>query len=296
MQALFIGHAYVDVTFLTDYMPTGDDKHVAQDYAISFGGNAVTAAFACAKLGIKPHLMVQQAPDRLGEMLDDMYTHYGIHTIQRPVQKSSLSLIMPNGNKRAIVRCREKNYLEPFDHNISLDGCQVLHVDGHQVDAALFYAKKCRELGIPVSLDGGSYLREGMKELLEYVDIAVVSELFCQQMHLPPAKAVANLLQRGVKVAAVTRGSAGVIWAEQGQEAQTLPAVKLPPDAVTDTSGAGDIFHGAYIFSMVQWPHHLWREHFSFASAAAAHAVQFLGNEESLPSLQQVQELLQSAA
>ena len=41
MQALFIGLTYIDVTFLTDRMPTGDEKHVASAYAVSFGGNAV---------------------------------------------------------------------------------------------------------------------------------------------------------------------------------------------------------------------------------------------------------------
>ena len=44
MQALFIGHAHIDVTFLSDLMPTGDEKLVASAYAVSFGGNAVTAA------------------------------------------------------------------------------------------------------------------------------------------------------------------------------------------------------------------------------------------------------------
>jgi hypothetical protein len=33
MQALFIGQTYIDVTFLTDRMPTGDEKHVASAYA-----------------------------------------------------------------------------------------------------------------------------------------------------------------------------------------------------------------------------------------------------------------------
>ena len=45
MQAFFIGQTYIDVTFLTDRLPTGDEKHVASAYAVSFGGNAVTAAF-----------------------------------------------------------------------------------------------------------------------------------------------------------------------------------------------------------------------------------------------------------
>lgn len=69
MQALFIGHTYIDVTFLTDRMPTGDEKHVAKDYAVSFGGNAVTAAFCCAKLGIKPDLIAPVADDWLGRIV-----------------------------------------------------------------------------------------------------------------------------------------------------------------------------------------------------------------------------------
>ena len=54
MEALFIGQTYIDVTFLTGRIPTGDEKIVAEDYAVSFGGNAVSAAFCCAKLGIVP--------------------------------------------------------------------------------------------------------------------------------------------------------------------------------------------------------------------------------------------------
>ena len=49
MEALFIGQAYIDITFLTDKLPTGDEKTLARDYAVSFGGNAVTAGFTCAK-------------------------------------------------------------------------------------------------------------------------------------------------------------------------------------------------------------------------------------------------------
>ena len=48
MESLFIGHAYIDVTMRADRVPSGDEKMVAEDYAVSFGGNAVTAA------GIRP--------------------------------------------------------------------------------------------------------------------------------------------------------------------------------------------------------------------------------------------------
>ena len=56
------------MTFLADELPTGDEKSVARDYAISFGGNAVTAAFCCARLGVAPDLLASVADDWLGRM------------------------------------------------------------------------------------------------------------------------------------------------------------------------------------------------------------------------------------
>ena len=61
----------------TDVIPTGDEKAVARDYAVSFGGNAVTAAFASAKLGIAPDLMSTVSTDWLGRMFIDMALSYG---------------------------------------------------------------------------------------------------------------------------------------------------------------------------------------------------------------------------
>ena len=114
MQALFIGQTYIDVTFITDHMPTGDEKHVASAYAVSFGGNAVTAAFCCAKLGIVPDLIATVANDWLGRMFQDMSAKYGISIHPRKVNASSLSFIMPKDGKRAIVRCRDDEHIHPF--------------------------------------------------------------------------------------------------------------------------------------------------------------------------------------
>ena len=61
-KVLFVGHTYIDVTFLTNRMPEGDKKYVAEDYAFSFGGNAVAAAFCCAKAGLgnRPAVRLRQ--------------------------------------------------------------------------------------------------------------------------------------------------------------------------------------------------------------------------------------------
>src|SRR5205823_5526810 len=130
MEALFIGQTYIDVTFVADHIPTGDDKDVARDYAVSFGGNAVTAAFCCARLGIPPDLLTSIADDWLGRMFLDMAAKYQVCVHPRKVRRSSLSFVMPKGGKRAIVRCRDDEYLHP-PPPLNLRGCRALHLDGH---------------------------------------------------------------------------------------------------------------------------------------------------------------------
>lgn len=288
MQALFIGQAYIDITFVTDALPTGDDKTVAREYAVSFGGNAVTAAFCCAKLGIAPDLLASVADDWLGRMFIDMAAKYGISVHHRKVAESSLSFVMPKGNQRAIVRCRDDNYKHPYPP-LHLTGCRALHVDGHQADAAIDYAKSCREAGILTSLDGGG-LRANTYELLEFIDVAVVAERLCEQMRLSPAEMLTYLRSRGCGVGGVTMGDRGMLWYHGGGEARLLPALAVPEDKIVDTNGAGDIFHGAYLYAFLTNPSGLWEDHFRFGRAAAAHAIQYLGNEASLPTVAQINE------
>lgn len=286
MQALFIGQTYIDVTFLTDHMPTGDEKYVAEKYVVSFGGNAVTAAFCCAKLGIVPDLIATKADDWLGRMFADMATKYGIRLHPRPVHSSSLSLIMPNHGKRAIVRCRDADYLTRFPE-IDLTGCRALHLDGHQPDAALFYAKRARAAGILTSLDGGG-LRGNTEEVLKFIDVAIVAERLCEQMELSPPAMLDYLKGCGCRIGGVTLGERGMIWYDESGTARTMPAIPIPQKLVIDTNGAGDVFHGAYIYSYLDDPSKTWETHFRFAQAASTHKIQHLGNEAGLPTLADV--------
>jgi sugar/nucleoside kinase (ribokinase family) len=283
MEALFIGQTYIDVTFLADHMPQGDEKSVASEYAVSFGGNAVTAAFCCAKLGIKPDLIATIADDWLGHMFLDMAAKYDIRLHSRKVEKSSLSFIMPKDGKRAIVRCRDDHYLTPFPA-LDTESCRVLHLDGHQADAAMFYAQRCRKAGIVTSLDGGG-LRTNTHELLTFVDVAMVAERFCQQMDKTPAGMLDYLKGRGCKIGGVTQGERGILWYDDSGEVRRLPALGLPQSRVRDTSGAGDVFHGAYVYSYLAHPKQSWEKHFQFAQRAAVFKIQHLGNEAGLPTL-----------
>jgi sugar/nucleoside kinase (ribokinase family) len=288
MQALFIGQAYIDITFLADALPTGDEKTVARDYAVSFGGNAVTAAFCCAKLGLKPDLLASVADDWLGRMFIDMAARYGVSLHHRKVGESSLSFVMPKAGQRAIVRCRDDRYVHPYPP-LNLGGCRALHVDGHQPDAALDYAKACRDAGILTSLDGGG-LRSNTHDVLGFIDIAVVAERLCEQMQLKPGEMLQYLRSRGCHVGGVTMGSHGLLYYQGTEGERIMPALDVPAERIIDTNGAGDIFHGAYVYSCLTSPSATWDDHFRFARAASAHAIQHLGNEASLPTLADINE------
>ena len=212
MEALFIGQTYIDLTFITDRMPTGDEKHVASAYAVSFGGNAVTAAFCCAKLGI----------DWLGRMYQDMTARYGIPVHPRKVPTSSLSFIMPKDGKRAIVRCRDDEHVHPFP-TLNLGGCRALHIDGHQPDATIHYAKLCREAGILTSLDGGD-LRANTREVLQFIDVAIVAQRLCEKMEMQPAAMLDYLKKgRGCRVGGVTMGERGLLWSTKRAPSMRCP-------------------------------------------------------------------------
>jgi sulfofructose kinase len=282
MEALFIGHAYIDVTMVTDVMPRGDEKSVARDYAVSFGGNAVTAAFACAKLGYQIDLLTTLAPDWLGHMFTDMAKTYSLRVHPRKVARSSLSFVLPHDGKRAILRARDAHYLDRFPR-LDISAARLLHLDGHMGDAALHYAKIAREQGLLVSLDGGA-MRPGLEDLFDFVDVAIVAEKLCEQMGLSELDMLAFLKRKGCRIGGITNGERGMLWYDESGEIQRLPALSVPHDRVVDTSGAGDVFHGAYCAAFLDRPEARWRAHFEFARAASAHKVQHLGNEAGLPS------------
>jgi sulfofructose kinase len=282
LDALFIGHAYIDVSMIADAIPTDDEKTVADDYAVSFGGAATTACFACAKLGYSPDLLIPVARDWLGHMFMDMADTYGIRVHSRRVARSSLSFIFPKEGSRSILRARDDHYLQTFPR-LDLSITRLLHLDGHMGDAAIHYAKAAREKGVIVSLDGGA-LRPGIADLLDFVDVAIVSMDLCRQMKLSEAEMLAYLKKKGCRIGGVTNGAKGLLWYGDSGEIELSPSLHVPSEKVIDTSGAGDIFHGAYCASYLDNPEAPWREHFEFARAASAHKVQHLGNEAGLPS------------
>jgi sulfofructose kinase len=206
------------------------------------------------------------------------------------VKRSSLSFIMPQAGKRAILRARDDDYLDAVP-SLDLTGIRALHLDGHQSDAALLYAKACREKGILTSLDGGG-LRSNTHELLGFIDAAFVAERLCEQMNLSAEAMLDYLKSRGCKVGGVTQGEHGCLWFDETGHVSRLPALPVPGSNIIDTSGAGDVFHGAYLAAYLAKPEGSWADHLAFARAASAWKIQHLGNEAGLPSQANVAQMI----
>ena len=128
-------------------------------------------------------------------MFIEMAARYRVALHTREVRRSSLSFILPNEGKRAILRARDEVFLSDFAR-LNLKGCRALHLDGHQADAALHYARECRAQGILTSLDGGG-VRTNTQELLEHIDVAIVAERLCEQMELTPSQMLDFLKAKG---------------------------------------------------------------------------------------------------
>jgi sugar/nucleoside kinase (ribokinase family) len=123
---------------------------------------------------------------------------------------------------------------------------------------------------------------------LEFIDVAIVAERLCEQMDKTPDAMLDYLKSRGCRVGGVTMGEQGLLWYDETGAVRKLPALPIASERVIDTNGAGDVFHGAYVFSYLNNPSKSWHDHFEFARAASTYKIQRLGNEAGLPTLADV--------
>lgn len=284
-KALFVGNTYLDITLDTVAIPLGDNKLRDQKYAVNLGGNATVAGCTVSRLGQTAEIVTPIANDELNVLIQELYKKEDIKIHPIDSNKSSLSVIIPNGIQRAIILCGEKD-IDTTTPQIDMSEFDIIHFDGHMPEITLELAKQAKKAGVLTSLDGGT-IRPGTEELLEYIDIAVVSEQFCQDLKLAHKDALNYLHTKGCKVAAITRGIRGVIGLEDG-EFFKIPA--MSEVTVKDSTGAGDIFHGAYVSNYLKNKQNSFKSHFEYANIVAGLAVQRLGTVSSIPSLEEIEQ------
>jgi sugar/nucleoside kinase (ribokinase family) len=169
-----------------------------------------------------------------------------------------------------------------------LAGARVVHIDDAD-DAGLQAALWGRQAGATVVFDG-TWQSDHLAAFLPCVDYAVVSEFFARRW-LPDAddeQILQRLVTLGAGAAVLTLGARGCV-ALADDAIQRCPAATA---SVVDTTGAGDAFHGGFIFGLLQdWP---LERTLPFAAATAALNCRALGGQIGLPTLEEVAQMLRT--
>jgi sulfofructose kinase len=180
------------------------------------------------------------------------------------------------------------NYpVDKLNRNVVISG-KVLHLDGCDTAAALRASKWAREAGMPVVIDIDEVYDDSTHELLRNVDYLIAAEDFADRLvgHAAPEEAVKAIASRyGCPVVGITLGERGAMFIDHGRILHS-PGFKV---AVADTTGAGDVFHGAFIYGLLQG----WglEDIARFANAAAALKCTQIGARRGIPGLDEVKQL-----
>jgi sugar/nucleoside kinase (ribokinase family) len=171
-----------------------------------------------------------------------------------------------------------------------LESCRILHLNGRHWPACVEAARIVRAAGGLVSFDGGAHrFDEKYAELFPLVDLLIVAAEFADRAVGPGARddQVVRLGQWGARIAGITDGGRGSWFCERGGTAVHQPAF---PVSVVDTTGCGDVFHGAFLASVLRG------EDFATcartAAAAAAMSATALGGRGRLPDREELESFL----
>ena len=265
-RGLFVGLATVDIQYLVDAFPERDAKTNARDLLMSTGGPACNAAVTYAHIGGPTRLLTRIGDHALTGFMTADLAGYGVDVVDLAPGSTAMPTVssvisMPSTGERTIVTHRPPTALPIGEGQVAaaLAGADIVLVDGHYMNVALAVAAEARQRGIPVVLDGGSW-KDGMDALLPSVDVAICSGSFRPPGASSPEDVLADLASRGVGRSAVTMGGHAILC----REGDEVREIAIAPVEVVDTSGAGDVLHGAYC----HW--HAAGEDFTTALARAA--------------------------
>jgi len=297
-DAVGVGAPTLDeLLLLDDYPAVGSERAIrVRTHSVQGGGPAATAMAAAARLGLRTGFVGKVGDDDRGRQIRAGLIDAGVDVSRLGVAaggRSTLSVVCVHaatGERNFLIHADPDVGLAPDDLDRDyIAAAKVLLVDSFS-PAALTAARWAKAAGRRVVLDaaGAPERGEGLDEFLALTDVLIGSRPFGAGFlgrDDPPAAAEA-LRRAGPDVAIVSAGADGA-WVAAAGESFHQPACRVE---VVDTTGAGDVFHGAFIVGLIEsWP--LPRTA-AFASAAGAIICRTLGGRAGLPARNEVLRLM----
>lgn len=260
----------LDRIFELDELPRSGQKIAARNSRESGGGPASTAAVAVAHLGAAAAFIGHVGDDDTGATLTRELIRHGVDAggmIVVPGFRTIAPVVLVDAaGERCIVVHRRKAEVPREALRFDLSGFDMLLADTRWADGAEAALIAARAAGLPSVLDVDGGERATILRLVALCDHVVFSDQglrdFAGEGELETQLRAAAKDCPGI--VAVTAGSAGSVWLIDGVVSR-VPAFRVKP---LDTTGCGDVFHGAYALGVCEGMQPL--EAARFASAAAA--------------------------
>lgn len=291
MNILCVGQAVYDITFPCESSIVENQKYRIYNRLECMGAPAANAAYLCALWGAETHLMARVGDDLFGKEIIRQLHHVGVKTdnmLIDPNHATSISCILANtsNGNRTILNSPMSEIKE--NTHFSQATVDAILMDGHELDASLSAMNQYpNALSI---LDAGTYKPE-IIDLITSVDYLVCSQDFaCQYsgitIDLSCKETITNTFKKLKELnqytIVITLGEQGVVF-EEDNCIYHIPAFKA--NAV-DTTGAGDIFHGAFTFFITS--HYSLHETIRLSSLTSSISIETLGGQTSIPKLEDV--------
>jgi sulfofructose kinase len=293
-----VGINATDTIIRLPHFPARDSKIEILSAPVKAGGQVASAMVACRRWGLRSRYVGKVGDDAAGEFQREEMAREGVeaHWIKArgSVSQSAFILVDEKSGERTVLWKRDASIaLRPKDLRRGwIRRARVLLVDGHDTAAATRAARWAREEGIPVVGDFDNRY-PGVEALLEYVDFPITSRDFPERL-----TGEKDLLRSLPKIfskfkchlMAATLGPLGVI-AWDGVRFILCPGFRVK---AVDTTGAGDIFHGAFLYGMVRGM--VLEETLEFSCAAAALNCTAVGARGRIATLREIESLRQRSA
>jgi sulfofructose kinase len=297
LDVVGVGLNATDTFIPVAHYPARGSKVEFRSAQVLPGGQVATAMIACQHWGLRTRYVGKVGDDHAAELHRSEFARAGVeaHLFTAPGCPSQQAFILVDDSGERTVLWKRDDRLTLRPEELQQDwivNARALHVDGHDTAAAATAAAWARAANIPVIADVDD-LYPGVETLLKTVDYLITSrDIPGRLMQEPDLKKSLPALQKrfGSRLTAATLGEQGVL-AWDGSQFHYAPAFRIQP---IDTTGAGDIFHAAFIYALLQgWP--LPRQ-LDFACAAAALNCAALGARAGIQPVAAIEHLIASGS
>jgi len=283
-----VGYSCMDFLATVPGMPEINTKMEIDSLSIQGGGPTATAMATVAHLGAWAALIAKIGDDLPGRLALAELERGRVDTsgvVIQPGASSQCAFIMVDGPSGLRTVLWTRGSLDPLRPD-EVDTAMVLSskyllIDDLEPAAAASSASMAKKAGIPVVLDAGS-VRPGVAELIPLCTHLVASEHFPGDFtgRRDIRDGAAALLDMGPSIVTVTLGEHGCVALQKGKPAIEQKGFRV---RAVDTTGAGDVFHGAYIRALLEG----WElpKVLEFACAVAALKCTKPGGRSGIPTM-----------